>query len=710
MAEPDINIAEVLDESVRQHKGGDLDAARAGYLAVLRDAPEHPLALNLLGTIDAQLGNLEDAERLLRKAISLAPREGAFYTNLAGVLQQAGRMPEAVQAYRLALKIDPGQPEVLNNFGSLLLESGQPDEAEACFRKVLELRPDAPEAHNNLGRALNNQRKHEEALAAFTEAVTLDPNFALAYNNLGHVYRALGRNTHAAASFQQAITLDPNMADAYRNLGTVYLAQNMPEEAVECLEEAVRRNPGSAGTLIDLGVALHGLGRLDEAVSAYRKAVAEEGNNPFAYLNLGLVLYERRNLKAAESAFTQALALKPDLVDAAAELAAILDELGRLDELERVIEQGLKIDPGHVRLNLEAARLDRRRGRTDDALERLQQFDLQSLNPRIAQHLRYELGRLHDRAGDPGMALLHSKEANRLAADGWRANQLDAARLGRRLQALRVFYNDTDFSKLPSAPADDEAPPVFLVGFPAAGTEFLAEVLSAHPGLQVLDEAPTLSAIEQELASLPEGYPAALVGLAGDELAAQRAHYRQLASQLLKRNPDAVLVDHHPMRAIHVGLILRLFPTARFVYVQRHPADLCIANFMQNYALNDTNAQFLDLGTTATTLVDVWETWRSGAKALQPAIHVVRFEALAADAEAAIAAVLDFIDLEKDGSTDAFLTEVRAGERVTRSSYRQLADPLDPHMSGRWRDYRRELSQYMDKLMPLAQAQGYDFD
>lgn len=709
MSKPNIDIADVLERSVSQHKAGDVDSARAGYLEVLREAPEHPAALNLLGTLDAQLGNLVDAERLLRKAISHAPREGAYYTNLAGILQQAGRHTEAVQAYRLALRIDPGQPEVLNNFGALLLESGQVEEAEGCFRKVLELRPEAPEVHNNLGRALNNQRRFEEALLAFSRAVQLDPNFARAYNNLGHVYRALGRNTHAAASFQQAITLDENLADAYRNLGTVYLAQNMPEEAVECLEEAARRHPDNAGTYIDLGVAQHGLGRLDEAVSAYRKAVACDADNPYAYLNLGLVLVERRNLKAAETAFNQALALKPDLIDAAAELAGILDELGRLDELEQVIDKGLSIDPGHVRLNLEAARLERRRGKIAAAIARLQAFDLQALNPRLAQQLRYELGRLHDRAGEPELAWLHSKEANQLAASGWRAYKLDAQRVPKRLKALRKFYTNTDFASLPSYEAEADAP-VFLVGFPAAGSDFVAEALAAHPGIQVLDEAPTLSAIEQELTALPEGYPAALATLGAEALSEYRALYWQLAERLLKREPTALLVDHHPMRAIHAGLMLRLFPNTRLIYLQRHPADLCLANFMQNYALNDMNAQFLDFVTTIEALAGSVDTWQAARKALQPAVHVVRFESLAADAEAELGAVLEFIGVEKDGSTDTFLEEVRAGKRITRSSYRQLADPLDPHMCGRWRDYRRELSRYMDKLMPLAEAQGYDFD
>ena len=710
MADPTLDIPELLEQSLGEHKSGNLDAARAGYLQILRRAPNNPAALNLLGTLDAQLGNLTDAERLIRKAISFAPGEGGFFTNLAGVLQQQERFEEAIQAYQVALKLEPRQPEVLNNFGALLLSAGKPTDAEQCFRKVLASRPQAPEAHNNLGRALNNQRKFAEALQAFQDAVRLDPAFAAAHNNMGHVYRALGQNTHAAASFQEAIRLDENLVEAYQNLGTVYLAQNMPEEAVECLREAVRRDPQRAGAHTDLGVALHGLGRLDEALDAYREAVAYDGNNPFIYLNLGLVLYERRNLKAAQTAFSQALSLKPDLIDAAAQLAGVFDELGRLEDMQKVIDKGLRIEPGHPGLGLEAARLERRQGKFGEAIQRLSEFDLKEVEPRLAQELRYELSRLHDRIGEPGLAWLHASEANRLAASGWRAHNLDPERLPQRLQKLQAFCSDTDFSKLPVAPADNTAAPVFLVGFPASGSDFVAEVLRAHPQLQVLDEAPTLSSVEQTLSRLPPGYPAAIAGLGEEDVGTQRDAYWRIVNGLLKRTPASIFVDHHPMRAVHAALIWRLFPSARIIYVQRHPGDLCVANFMQNYAMNDTNLHFLSMQTTVSAYVDAHRTWQLATGKLPLNVHSLRFEALAHDAAGELARTLEFLGLENDPAVDSFVREAHRGERITRASFRQLANPLDQHMIDRWKDYRRELSQFMGQLMPLAVETGYDFD
>ena len=91
-------------------------------------------------------------------------------------------------------------------------------------------------------------------------------------------------------------------------------------------------------------------------------------------------------------------------------------------------------------------------------------------------------------------------------------------------------------------------------------------------------------------------------------------------------------------------------------------------------------------------------------------VLVVRFESLAENAEAEIVRVLQFLGLTEHGAINKLIRDASRGAHATRSSFRQLADPLDPHMHGRWRDYRQQISQFMDRLMPLAQEMGYDFD
>lgn len=231
-----------------------------------------------------------------------------------------------------------------------------------------------------------------------------------------------------------------------------------------------------------------------------------------------------------------------------------------------------------------------------------------------------------------------------------------------------------------------------------------------HPRLQTLDEAPTLSAVEQALSAMPDGYPAAIMSLGADMVRREREVYWRTVSRWLDRKSDALLVDHQPMRAVHAGLVWCLFPAARFVYVQRHPADLCVANVMQSYALNDTNAHFLNLESTIDMLDLAYRTWRAAVAALPLDVLVVRYESLAQDPQAEVDRVISFLGQEPETAVKSFIDEAVTGQRITNCSFRQLADPLDAHTLGRWTDYRRELSRVADRLMPLAREMGYEFD
>ena len=56
------------------HRQGRLRDAEKIYMRVLKAAPDHFDALNLLGTVKAQLGRIGEAHRLLTAAVKLNPR------------------------------------------------------------------------------------------------------------------------------------------------------------------------------------------------------------------------------------------------------------------------------------------------------------------------------------------------------------------------------------------------------------------------------------------------------------------------------------------------------------------------------------------------------------------------------------------------------------------------------------------------------------
>lgn len=134
---------------------GELDAALETAQRLLREAPDSARALNLVGYMWAERGvRLEEAQRLLRRAMSLEPRSGAIIDSLAWGCFRLGQLADAERFARRALRLSPHDPEIEEHLGDILLAGKRPDEARASyiqarddFRRAVTARdPDAPRA------------------------------------------------------------------------------------------------------------------------------------------------------------------------------------------------------------------------------------------------------------------------------------------------------------------------------------------------------------------------------------------------------------------------------------------------------------------------------------------------------------------------------------------------------------------------------------
>ena len=67
------NLGEALGKAVALHRQGQLREAERIYARVLKAAPDHFDALNLLGAIKIQGGQFGEAQRLLSAAVRARP-------------------------------------------------------------------------------------------------------------------------------------------------------------------------------------------------------------------------------------------------------------------------------------------------------------------------------------------------------------------------------------------------------------------------------------------------------------------------------------------------------------------------------------------------------------------------------------------------------------------------------------------------------------
>ena len=132
------------------YKQGRLQQTLAAGEALARQFPDDAFLANLLGAVNFELRQPEQAVTHFRRALELDPQFILAHINQGDALTALGAYEGAVASYSKALQLGHSSAEVHNALGNALNVLGRTGEAAASYGKALQLRPDYAEAHRNL--------------------------------------------------------------------------------------------------------------------------------------------------------------------------------------------------------------------------------------------------------------------------------------------------------------------------------------------------------------------------------------------------------------------------------------------------------------------------------------------------------------------------------------------------------------------------------
>ncbi|MBE9042689.1 sulfotransferase [Oscillatoriales cyanobacterium LEGE 11467] len=242
-------VAEALDAANFYYRSRNLRSTDAICRKILQQEPDRPEALNLLGAVACQVGDLERAIASISRAIELNPRQPDFYCNLAESYKRLGKPDRAIAAFRQALELQPDAVEGYKGLGDLLFEEGNFNEAQNCYQKWMQLEPNSAIVRFKLGLLAKERGKIEEAIPLYEQALQLQPNFVDAYNYLGQAFICQGKFEEAIALHQKALALQPDCLDAIISLAGIYERQRQFDRAEALLRPAIEAGTDHAGII-----------------------------------------------------------------------------------------------------------------------------------------------------------------------------------------------------------------------------------------------------------------------------------------------------------------------------------------------------------------------------------------------------------------------------------------------------------------------------
>ena len=125
-------------QGVYQERQGDLDATIDVMQQVIELDPTHSSAHNYLGYLYAEMDkNLEEAEHLIKTALSLKPGDGYYLDSLGWVYYKQGRYEKALEVLSEALRRVPTEGVVIEHLGDVYLALERRAEALKMFHEAM---------------------------------------------------------------------------------------------------------------------------------------------------------------------------------------------------------------------------------------------------------------------------------------------------------------------------------------------------------------------------------------------------------------------------------------------------------------------------------------------------------------------------------------------------------------------------------------------
>lgn len=292
----------------------------------------------------AHAGAHDQALRLLRRSLAVAPEQITPLVDLGVALADLGAYDVAQHAFERALRVGPDDAAALNGLGYVMYRLERLPVAIEHYRKAIARRDD-PQYHLNLGLAYLAQQRWGQAEDEFRLSLRGSGASYWALNNLGYALQLQGHTEEALKAYQSALPLGDRDITAHSNMGALLLALENWRDAAWVYEDALKRDDGSADAHLGLANAWTQLGRLDDAILELRVSTALRPPTPSVHHLMAQLYLHRGEHEAARREAQAAVQGAPREADHHLALARALVVLDQSDEAAREFETFLELSP-----------------------------------------------------------------------------------------------------------------------------------------------------------------------------------------------------------------------------------------------------------------------------------------------------------------------------------------------------------------------------
>jgi len=621
-------------------------------------------------------------------------------------------------------------------------EQGSFNQAEKIFENLIRHFPQNPEIYYNYALILQKNRRLDQALEKYQLSLRLHAGNPSAWNNVGEIYRQQNKFTEAIHAFQQCLQISPNQVGYLQNLATAYYQNENFSMAQPLLVKAVMAGDYDEEMAIATLDTLVSLRQLRLATDVGKRILSKFQDDAEILNLLGLNELEKRKFNTSINFFKKSLLIKPQFLSAMCHLASaylfagkakkgfkllakitanksekayvfvsmMYEKNNKSKKLKKILKLALKQFPDNQELLLFKARALKKSKKYKKSLAVLSHLLVsakKSADPSLSSSIAYEKGHVLDKLKRYDLAWQHYKQANADCVFAWKKHNPEADMFIQTCQQI-LSSDPSKVEPMIGLESDAGKELVFIVGFPRSGTTLLDSLVSAHTEITVLEEAPIIGETFDQIKGISaENYLHKLSVLEQEELTYLREFYFNSLKDYSDWNGKGVLVDKSPLNTMHVGLIHTLFPQAKIVFSQRHPLDVSLSCFFQDFKMNSFMLNMTSIKQTALTYDAMLKVWDKSVKTLNINVYYQSYESLVSDFEAETRKLFAYLQMEWQEGILSFQDTLKSRGTISTPSYDQVSQAIYQTAKYRHLNYQDYLKEASEILNPWVEYFSY---
>ena len=655
------NLPPILNQLSRLLVADGAFAEAESYTKILvGQDPKNPVFAARYVKVLVGLNKGEEAYAFVKGLEKILPQNRSLLELKAGAARAAQNWPESYRLYKKLSEEDPASISFKRGLAHSLLGLEDFSTLVPVLKEIRALDPDNEQVIYSMAFALFNDHRHEECRPFVEQILSRDPEHVDALIIKGRSLIFFGEFEAAEKIFLKILELSPDHPMAVMQLTKVF--QKDFSTLVPVLKEIRALDPDNEQVIYSMAFALFNDHRHEEC-------------RPFV---------------------EQILSRDPEHVDALIIKGRSLIFFGEFEAAEKIFLKILELSPDHPMAVMQLTKVRRptERDATFDKIEEMEKTTTDEHDYRAL--MGYTLGEMYEGIKDYDKAFHFFQLGNERAKSRFakRGFGFDPDKTKADFDQIKKLYSKENLGALKGTGSSSQVP-IFIVAMPRSGTTLLEQVVSSHSKVYGGGELPLGNAAAQKLKDdLGQATPENLKEKLGTEA---RDYAHLYLDYLPERGPgETRLSDKMPNNFMHLGFLQTVLPKASYIYIKRHPLDICLSIYKGFFGSGFTYALDLeDLGFYYRQHHDLMAYWR-GALAL-PMLEV-RYEEFVADPEGEGRRVLEHCGLEWQPACLEF--HKRKNKVITMSAI-QVREPVHQKAVDKWRRYEKHLD-------PLLRGLGDD--